>query len=200
MADVHADRRPRFTLVTYSAPTGIPHGWDANPLEKGAPDGLVCEAARELTLIEHPESGPLVCFGAGHLADMYVCLDPRTKQVADIVYGAFRFGDPQPEVIGPPQVVNSSLDHLIASVRAVTERFPFGSEVTGKERRGEEDEDVRVERRFNEWAQAVLELGETLDRIDPQHPVQGGEFWHIFLADVSMGLYASENWLDPPDC
>jgi hypothetical protein len=54
---------PCFTLVTCKAPTGIPHGWDAELLEKGAPDGLVCRAARELTLLEHPDAGPLVCFG-----------------------------------------------------------------------------------------------------------------------------------------
>ncbi len=199
MGDEPTTHWPRFTLATYSAPTGILHSWDAELLEKGAPDGPVCEAARELTLIEHPESGPLVCFGAGHLADMYVCLDPRTKQVVDIVYRAFRTGDPRPSVLGPPQVVNSSLDHFIAAVRAVTERFPFDSEVTGKGRKREEDEDARDERRFHEWEQAMLGLGETLDRIDPAHPVMSGEFWHIFLADVGMGLYASENGLDPPD-
>jgi hypothetical protein len=84
-------------------------------------------------------------------------------------------------------------------VRAVTERFPFDSKVTGKDRRGEEDEDARDERRFNEWEQAVLELGAILDRIDPASPVRGGEFWGDFLADVGMGNYASEDWLLPPD-
>jgi hypothetical protein len=54
---------PRFTLVTYRAPTGIPNGWAAELLEKGAPDGLVSTAARELTLLEHPKAGALVCFG-----------------------------------------------------------------------------------------------------------------------------------------
>lgn len=199
MAEEQTVHWPRFTLVTYSAPTGISHGWDADLLEKGAPDGLICEAARELTLVEHPDAGPLVRFGRTGLND-YVCLDPRTKQVVSILYGAFRTGDPQPEFVGSAWVVNSSLDQFIASIRAVTERFPFDSEVTRKGRRGEEDEEARGERRFNEWAQAVLELGETLDRIDPAHPVLGGEFWHIFLADVSMGLYASEAWLNPPNC
>jgi SUKH-4 immunity protein len=199
MAEEQTADWPRFTLVTYSAPTGIPHGWDAELLEKGAPDGLVCEAARALTLLEHPDAGPLVCFGTMG-PDDYICLDPRTKQVVLVVYGAFRTGDPQPRFVGPTWLVNSSLDHLIASIRAVTERFPFDSEVSGKGRRGEEDEDDRDERLLNEWAQAVLELGEALDRIDSAHPVLGGEFWGDFLADVSMGNYASEYWLNPPDC
>ncbi len=101
--------------------------------------------------------------------------------------------------MGPAWLVNSSLDHFIASIRAVTERFPFDSEVTGKGCRGEEDEEARDERRFNEWEQAMLELGETLDRIDPAVPIRGGEFWADFLADVGMGNYASEDWLNPPD-
>jgi hypothetical protein len=142
-------RWPRFKVVTYSAPTGIPHEWDAELLEKGAPDGLICEADRELTLVEHPDAGPLVRFGTTG-PDDYVCLDPRTKQVVGILYGAFRTGDPQPEFVGPAWVVNSSLEQFIASIRAVTERSPFDSEVTGKARRGEEDEEdkeARGERR-----------------------------------------------------
>ncbi len=79
----------------------------------------------------------------------------------------------------------------------MTERFPVDSEVTGKDRRGEEDEDAREERRFNEWAKAVLELAETLGPIDP---VPVGEFWQTFLSNVSQGLYASDgSWLDRPD-
>jgi len=43
-------------LMTYTALTGISQGWDAELLEKGAPDGLVCTAARELTLLTHPDA------------------------------------------------------------------------------------------------------------------------------------------------
>jgi SUKH-4 immunity protein len=200
MSDEYLDRLPRFTLVTYSAPTGIPNGWDAKLLVQGAPDGLVCEAARELTLLEDPEAGPLVCFGSGHLANTYVCVYPRTKQVVSIfVHGPVGPGVPQPEVIRSSRLVNSSLDHFIAAVRAVTERFPYDSEVTGKGLRGEEDEDNREERRFNEWTQAVLDLGETLDRLDPALSTTGSEFWGEFLADVGMGMYATKDFLNPPD-
>ena len=201
MSDEQTIQWPRFMMVTYSAPTSVPYGWDAELLEKGAPDGLVCEAARKLTLIEDPDAGPLVCFGTGHLADIYVCLDPRARRVVDVfAYGVGETTGPPPKIIRSAQVVNSSLDHFIASVRAVTERFPFDSEVTEKGRRGAEDADARDERLLNEWAQAVVELGETLDRIDPEAPSLGGEFWGVFLGDVSMGNYASEAWLDPPDC
>jgi hypothetical protein len=195
MSDDYMDRWPRFKMVTYAAPTGIPNGRDAALLEKGAPDGLGCTPFSELILLDHPDAGLLVCFGEGHLVDTYVCLDPRTKQVTDVNYRAFKTGVPQPEFVGPASVVNSSLDQFIASVRAVTERFPYDSEVSGKELRGEDDEEARDDRRFAEWEQAVLELGDVLDRIDPANPVRGGEYWGVFLADVGMGNYASEGVL-----
>jgi hypothetical protein len=199
MAEEQTAHWPRFKVVTYSAPTGTPHGWDAELLDKGAPDGLVCTAARELTLVERPDAGPLVRFGTMG-PEEYVCLDPRTKQVVGILYGTFfRIDDPQPEVVGRAWLINSSLDHFIGSVRAVTERFPFDSEVTGKDCRGEEDEETRRDRRHNEWAQAVAELDETLRRIDPAVSTLGGEFWGDFLGDVGMGNYASEYWLNPPN-
>jgi len=189
-------RWPRFKMVTFSQPTGIPNGWDAELLDKGAPDGLVVGAARELTLLEDPGSGPLVCFGfAG--AHGRLCLDPRTKQVVHIEYGAFKPGNPQAEVVGRAHLVSSSLDQLIAMVRAATDRFPFDSDITVGE--AYEDEDTREERRFNEWAQAVLELEETLHRIDPAVSTLGGEFWGDFLADVGMGNYSTEDILNPPD-
>jgi hypothetical protein len=197
MLDAPTERWPRFRLVTYSAPTGIPHEWDAELVEKGAPDGLAYEAAKELTLLEDPGSGPLVCFGTRGISGR-LCLDPRTKQIVHISYRAFGRSGPQPKVIGHAHFVNSSLDQFIASVRAVTERFPFDSEVTGKDRRGEEDEETRLDRRFNEWNQAIEELAETLHRIDPAVSTLGCEFWGDFLGAVGMGDYASEYWLNPP--
>jgi hypothetical protein len=182
-------------MVTYSAPTGIPHEWDTELLAKGAPDGLACKAAKELTLLEDPSSGPLVCFGTSGSYGGYgeLCLDPRTKHIVSTTDGAFRHsGSPQAKVIG---LVNSSLDQFIAAVRAVTERFPFDSEVTGKDRRGEEDEETHLDRRFNEWEQAVEELSATLRRIDPAVSTLGCQFWGDFLGDVGMGNYASEYWL-----
>lgn len=198
MADEQAAHWPRFTLVTYSAPTGIPHGWDEELLEKGAPTGLAYKAAQELTLLEDPGSGPLVCFGTSGIYGR-LCLEPRTKQIVHVSYGAFGRSGPQPKVIGPAYFVNSSLDQFIASVRAVTERFPFDSEVTGKDRRGEEDEEAREDRCFKEWDQAVEELDVTLHRIDPAISTLGGQFWGDFLGAVGMGDYASEDWLNGPD-
>jgi hypothetical protein len=47
----------QFKLVIYAAPTGIPHGWDADLLEQGAPDGLGCTPLPALILLEDPEMG-----------------------------------------------------------------------------------------------------------------------------------------------
>jgi hypothetical protein len=80
-------------------PTGIPHGWDEELLEQGAPDGLAYKAAQELTLLDDPGSGPLVCFGISGIYGR-LCLDPRTKQIVHVSYGAFRRSGPQPKVIG----------------------------------------------------------------------------------------------------
>jgi hypothetical protein len=81
----------------------------------------------------------------------------------------------------------------------VTQRYPFDSEITGKAQRGEEDEDARDDRLFNEWEQAVLELAAILDHIDPAVSTLGGQFWGDVLADVGMGYYKSEWWINPPD-
>jgi len=155
MSDEHVDTKcwPRFTMVTFSAPTGIPNGWDTELLEKGVPDGLAYGAAHELTLLDDPGSGPLVCFGFSGLYGP-LSLDLRTNQVVHIEYGAFEPGNPQAKVVGPADLVGSSLYQFIAMVRAATDRFPFDSDVTGEHRRGEapEDEETREERRFNEWA------------------------------------------------
>src|SRR5215469_9719412 len=114
------DRWPRFEMVTFSEPTGIPFGWDKELVSKGVPKNLFrrYNAAHELTLLEVPDYGPLVCFGTEHWD--YVCQDPHTGA---IVYAAYM----PPNVVnlgpgffvGPPTIVNSSLDQFIASVRAV---------------------------------------------------------------------------------
>lgn len=200
MVDEESTDWPRFRLVPYAAPTGILHGWDAELLQKGAPDGLACEAARELTAIEDPDRGPVVCFGMSG-PHVFICLDPQTHQVVDVVVQRGREPTgPHPKVIRAAWLVNSSLDSFIASVRAVTDRFPFDSTVTGADLRGEEDWEVRDDRRFAEWDQAGEELLETLRRIDAAAVANLDGFWHTFLADLGMGNYASEYWLDPPDC
>src|SRR5580765_2192554 len=102
MSDAPTDRWPRFKMVTFSQPTGIPHRWDRELIEKGAPDGLVFGAAHELTLLEDPGSGPLVCCGIGG-AGVNVCLDPRTGQVVEILCY------PPAHVIRSALLVNSSL-------------------------------------------------------------------------------------------
>ncbi len=99
MRDAPTAQWPRFGLAPYSAPTGIPYGWDAELVERGAPIGLGYEVANELTLLEDPGSAPLVCFGTSGVYGR-LCLDPRSKQIVHIQYGVFnRRSDPQPKVV-----------------------------------------------------------------------------------------------------
>jgi hypothetical protein len=60
------DRWPHFEMVTFSAPTGIPFGWDQELVSKGVPKDLLGQyhAAHELTLLKVPNYGPLVCFSS----------------------------------------------------------------------------------------------------------------------------------------
>jgi hypothetical protein len=186
MADEQTDRWPRFKLVTYSQPTGIPHGWDEELLELGAPDGLVVEAIPTLTLLEDPDVGPLVCFGIVN-SEMYICLDPRSNHVVDIVVSKpVETDSSSANVIGSACLVNSTLGHFIAAVQTATARFPFDSEGAREDRGGAPTEDkwVRAERLENERFQAAEDLVASLRQIDPASVADPDGFWMTFVADV----------------
>lgn len=89
-------------------------------------------AAHELTLLEIPDYGPLVCFTSTLLYDR-LCQDPHTGAIVYVAYMPPNTVNLGPAfVVGLPGLVNSSLDQFIASVRAVFERFPFYSRDTGE--------------------------------------------------------------------
>ena len=82
MPDTPVHRLPPFEMVTFSEPTGIPFGWDKELVIKGVPKDPLGQynAAHELTLLEVPDSGPLVCFGNMGFHD-HVCQDPHTGAI-----------------------------------------------------------------------------------------------------------------------
>jgi hypothetical protein len=192
-------RWPRFTLVKYSHPTGIPSGWDEELLEKGAPDGINVGALKELMLLEDPASEPLVSFGTGGLYDR-VCLDPRTNCVVLIGYGALRVEETHPVVFGTAHFINSSLDQFIESVRVVTERFPYDTvslkvpEHLDPYEWNLSDEDW--DKLSAEHDQAANDLIEALRRIESAAVTEQG-FWTGFVDDVQMGNYATRYWRNP---
>lgn len=201
MSNAPGDRRPRFEMITFSAPTSIPHGWDAELLRRGVPKArLVYDAANQLTLVEDPEHGQLVCFGT-HGRHIRICLDPRSGHVVDVLCDDRAKSQPREatstaEVIRSAWLVNSSLDQFIASVRVVVNRFPFDS---GDAIRASDWDDhaialARAEQLEREWDQAVEDLTETLRRIDPVALADDG-FWRTFLDDVQMGNYATSDIL-----
>lgn len=184
-----SSRWPRFEMVTFSEPTGIPHGWDKELVSKGVPKDLLgaYQAAKELTLLEVPGVGQFVCFGTcGHYDR--VCLDPRTAAVVDIIFVATGTINQTSGIHGPPIFVNSTLDQFIAAVRAVVSRFPFerGSP-------GQEQDDL-----VNPWESIAKELFEALHRIDPVAMSDLDGFWMTFVSDVQMGDYSTEMVLRDP--
>ena len=180
-------RWSRFEMVTFSKPTGIPHGWDMELVSKGVPKDLLgaYQAANGLALLEAQWGEQFVCFGvSGH--DDYFCLNPRTGAVVDIVYVATSTINRVSGVQGPPIFVNSSLDQFIASVRAVVNRFPFESSSLGQTQ-GHGQDDLA-----NLWELVSEELFETLRRIDPVALADLDGFWMTFVSDVQMGDYSTE--------
>jgi len=135
--------------------------------------------------------------------DAYFCLDPHTKQVIGVNYGAFRPRDPQPHFAGPAWFVNSSLDQFIASVRAITARFPYDTVSLKVSKRLSIDEwdlsDDDWNELFREHDQAADDLTEVLGRIDPAAVVDQDGFWTGFVADVQMGNYATRYYLRPAE-
>lgn len=171
MPDATTHRWPRFELVTFPEPTGIPHGWDEPLVRQGVPKALIARtyrAASTLMLLDDPRYGPLVRFGKSGVSDS-ICLDPRTGHIVMIVDA--------PD--GPAWLVNSSLEQFIASVRVVIGRFPFY-----ERERGNDLEEL--ERIGDELAQAI-------GSIDPAAVVDPNGFWQMFIADVMNGDFATED-------
>lgn len=200
------DRWPRFELVNFSVPTGIPNGWDDELLRKGVPKSLFrrYEATRELMLLEDSRYDPLVCFGTSG-PFVKICFDPSTKQIVDVVYDSKANTQEvgvhaTSRVIRTPLLVNTTLDQFINSVRAVLDRFPFDQSNSGtysvvdKPASGSDQEDKRE----REWDRAVEDLAETLSRIDPAAVANPDGFWRTLLDDIQMGDFATEEVLKLP--
>jgi SUKH-4 immunity protein of toxin-antitoxin system len=198
MPDTSVDRWPHVELVTFSAPTGIPFGWDNELVNKGVPKDLLgtYNAAHELTLLEVPDYGPLVCFSI--TGEDRLCQDPHTGAIVYIGYMPAGIVDLRPGfLVGPPGLVNSSLDQFIASVRAVVERFPFYNLDTGE---GDDLDDpasarARAEQHDSEVDRAAEDLTEILRSIDRAAVADETTFWWSFVFDVQMGDFATEDVL-----
>ncbi|HET9111622.1 MAG TPA: SUKH-4 family immunity protein [Ktedonobacterales bacterium] len=198
MPSDETDWWPRFTLVTYSQPTGIPHGWDEELLATGAPDGLMVKAIYKLVLLEDPKAGPLVCFGSAS-PHQYICLNPRNKHIMDIVLSQpIETDNSIAKVVRSAWLVNTTLDQFIASARMVTARFPFDSEGAEDDYGADDDEDEcsREDRLDDERTQAAAELVEALRRIDPAAVADPDSFWMTFRDDMQMGNYSAKDMLN----
>jgi hypothetical protein len=188
---------PRFELVTFPEPTGVPHELARMLVERGVPKRLfgLYRAARELTLVADPGSGQLVCFGTTALYGG-VCLDPRTGQVVDLIYVPVATANLPAGVLRPAWLVNSSLERFIESVRVVLNRFPFDSGSTrgSRDLDGGEWGDLQ-----HEWDHAADELEAALRAIDPAAVANADSFWMTFLDDVRIGDYMTSEMLGSTD-
>lgn len=195
------DRWPRFEMVAFPAPTGVPHGWDAELLREGVPKALfgAYEAASELTPLEVSGYGQVVRFGSSGFYGS-VCLDPRTGAVVYVrSYAPDRTIDPARAYPGPPVFINSSVDQFTASVRATLARFPFDRGDAERESREGGDRDEIEGAIAEEWDRAADELEATLGTLDPAAVADPDAFWMTFLDDVRIGDYATDDILSDPD-
>lgn len=196
MPDATADRWPRFEVVTFSVPTGIPNDWDRELVSKGAPKDLLLgayQAANELALVEVPGGEQLACFGTCG-RNYSICLNPRTGAVVNIIKDDTDATYQASDVEISPIFVNSSLDQFIASVRAVVNRFPFdigeGGDDPGLDDRA--NEWAQSDRLFSEWDRSAEDLLEILGRIDPAATADLDGFWATLVSDVQMGDYSTK--------
>jgi hypothetical protein len=171
---------PQFELITFPASDLVPVNAVEDLTRVGIPRALLGRPlARESlsTIVNNAAARPLVWFGTFGLAS-HLCLEPETGQVVCVV----GFEPALPHVNGPawmdtrPAFVNSTLASFVASVRAVTDRFPFYS-------RSGSDAD------FDAAARDVARIVASVDpaAIDPD------TFWATFVDDVAIGDWATED-------
>jgi SUKH-4 immunity protein len=179
MPENPTDRWPRFEFVTFPEPTGVPYEAARMLVKRGVPKSLfgLYRAASELTLLEDSGLGQLVCFGTTGLYG-WVCLDPRTGQVVDLIYVPVATTNLPAGVLRPAWLVNSSLEQFIDSVRVVLNRFPFDSVSMERNRdwAGSDWDDLQ-----NEWDHAADEIEEALRAVDPAAVADPNGFWMTFL-------------------
>ncbi len=168
-------RSSRFELMTFSEPIGVPRELAAPLLERGIPRSMLeyFLAASELTLVETPHRGQLVCFGFV-MSSYRVCLDPCAGEVIAIIDG-------HPGYESAEWLINSSLEQFLASVEAVLNRYPFDS--------GKAQGRRYIVQLASEWKQAADDLKQVLDTIDSTAIAAPDGFWMTFLDDVQRGNF-----------
>jgi hypothetical protein len=199
MPDAEVDRWPRLQLVTFTAPTTISHGWDAELLSQEVPTSFIghaFHAANEQGVLATPEDGQFICFGTTGLFGK-MCLDPRSGAVVEIACAPARGADRVGTVVGHPDFVNSSVAQFTASVRAVFARFPFDSGHTEDDQDGGScaEDWARADKLDQEWDQAVEDLTEVLRRIDPAAMADEDTYWRTFLDGEQMGDFETSKIL-----
>lgn len=186
---------PRFEVVTYAQPTGIPHGWDGELVALGVPKRTLgrYEALDELKLIEHPVLGPLVCFASLKRGSMG--LHPETGSIHWLT--GLRSGR--------EWFANSSLAQFNDAVRAVMRRFPF-EQVTWREWTDAPEDDPSIlwqayqahRSEDVDWATIGEQTRAMLRRLDPESVANPDGYWNTFVTELAMGDYSIESVVTLP--
>jgi hypothetical protein len=158
-------RLPRFELTTFKEPVvGRPDVVEALT-KTGVPKGSVgraYRAASELTWINVPGRGRLICFGKSGLSND-ICVDPSNGEVLHVVDGT------------NPRLVNSTIGQFVESVRAVIGMFPYY----------ETSDDS-----FDHGQAVADRIAAAIKRIDPA-AAEPDTFWETFVQDVAIGDYST---------
>jgi len=156
---------PRFELTTFSQPVdGRTDVVDALT-KTGVPKSSVGRAyiaAGELTRINLPDRGRLICFGKSGLDDD-ICVDPSTGEVLQVVDGADQ------------HLVNSTIRQFVESVKAVIGMFPYYE---------------TSDSGFESGQKVADRIREAITRIDPA-ATEPDTFWETFVQDVAVGDYST---------
>ena len=178
---------PHFEIMTFTPSATVSPDLAGPLITLGAPKSLLerYRATNELTRLEMPQIGSLVCFGicgVGITADS-MCLNPHSDEIIEVFTHS----------TVPLGLVSSSLTQFTASVRAVYNRVPFDSWHSGENMI---DDDV-LDRLQKEWDTAADELEETLEQIDAVAMDNRDGFWYTFLDDIRNGDYSTKSLLIP---
>ena len=160
---------PHFELTTFSPPLDGRQDVVDALTKTGVPKssvGRAYRAAAELTSINVPGRGRLICFGKSGLSND-ICVDASSGEVLQVLEG------------GNPRLVNSTIGQFIESVRAIIRMFPFY-----------ETSDSAFE-----TGQAVGDrVADAIRRID-NAATEPDTFWETFVQDVAIGDYSTADVL-----
>ena len=159
---------PRFELVKLDVVSAVPPSVAKRLADPGVPRGAFgYQPMNPAHPLSGDETGELICFGSDGLFGR-ICVRASSGEVVTV---------PNPERIST-YLANSDLDRFAECMRAAIDRLPYY------------DGDSELD----DWEWAAKDLEGMLFAIDPATQSYPG-FWENFVADVTTGIYNTEEIL-----